>query len=416
MRMPQRTTVRWMLCLALALTLAACATVKAPSKLTPTVTAPATSTSTAPATSGVNAPISSFVCANPPGSTETYAYLGPDKGLYIVHGCAQSAPLPALDGRHLSPRAFSPDGAWLLADDVITDNNATAADFDCLALVNVATHAVTHTALCNPDYMSGGWAQWYTVIAWGSANTFFLASTGSDLSVKVMRVAVPSLTQTLVTRLPWVAAVENSAATPSGIELRQNALYYGGYQSSSEGGAWLHRYDLTTGADTRFVRLGLAGSGGCQVADVPCSWTGPWDISPDATRLAYHNPGPTHDITDTYVEQGQPLYLSALDGSNAQRLFPATPITQGFSAPIFSPDGAYIVMPTNPQYLVERLRDGHITTEPSQLMCATWTPQPGVMYCLNLTDLGPVQQNDLWNVTTGAHTQLQTGSSNYVWA
>lgn len=411
MRIPQWITARLLLCLALAFALAGCATTKAPPKLTPTASATATA-----ATLNGPAIVSSFVCANLSVSTAMYAYVGPDKQMYLVHNCSQSAPIAAETGRKLSPIAFSPDSAWLLASDSLIDNNSTAPDFDCLALVNASTSAVTHTMLCNPDYMSGGWAQWYTVIAWGSANAFYLASTAPDLSVKVTRVDVPSLAQTFVTKLTWVAAVANPSVAPSGIELRQNALYYGGYQSTSEGGASLHRFDLTTGADTRFVRLGLAGNGGCQVADVPCSWTGPWDVNADASKLVYHNPGPTQNISDTSIEPGQPLYVSALDGSNAQHLFPLIPSRQGFSIPTFSPDGQYVSMSVNTPFVVERLSDGHVTSAPTSLAWSQWTPQPGVILCYDTGMISTTIQLTLWNIGTGVRTPLQTGSMDYVWA
>jgi hypothetical protein len=368
---------------------------------------------------GSETPVTSFVCANPPGSNATYAYVGPDKRLYLVHGCAQSGAILAANGRYLSPIAFSPGGAWLLASDIITDNNSAAADFDCLALVNTMTREVTTTALCNPNYVNSGWTQWYVPIAWKNANEFYLATTAGDLSVRVTILAVPSLTQTRITTFTWVAAVENGAAAPSGIELRQNALYYGGYQSKSEGGAWLHRYDLMTGMDTRLVRLGLAGSGGCQVADVPCSWTGPWDVSPDATRLAYHNPGPTQDITDTYIEPGQPLYVSALDGSNAQRLFPSQPLGQGFNQAVFSPDGQYVVAyfpSATPELrgseVFERLTDGSTKVAPTELSWNAWPAQPGLAVMYN-TQTGALE---LYNVATGARTLLQRGTYDYVWS
>ncbi len=410
MRIPQRISARWLLCLALTLTLGGCATAKAPPKPTPTTSATATTILNGPAI------VTSFVCADLAGSTATYAYVGPDKQMYLVHNCLQSAPIAAETGRRLTPIAFSPDGTWLLASDALIDNNITAPDFDCLALVATSTLVVTRTTLCNPNSVSGGWAQWYDVIAWEGANAFYLASTAGDLSVQVLRVAVPSLAQTFVTKLTWVASVANPSVAPSGIELRQNALYYGGYQSSSEGGAWLHRYDLVTGADTRFARLGLAGSGGCQVADVPCSWTGPWDVNADATRLAYHNPGPTQNISDTSTEPGQPLYDAALDGSNARRLFPLIPIGQGFSLPVFSPDGQYVSMSVNTPFVVERLSDGHVTPAPTSLAWAKWTPQPGVILCFDTGMISTAIQFDLWNVATGARTPLQTGSTDYVWA
>ena len=173
-----------------------------------------------------------------------------------------------------------------------------------------------------------------------------------------------------MTKLTWVASVAN-ANEPSGIALRGDALYYGGYMSTSEGGAWLHRFSLTSQTDTRIVRLGLAGFGGCQVADVPCQWTGPWAVSRDGAKIAYHAPGPTESMSDTSMEANTPLYLATSDGSGAQHLFPTQALRQGFNQPTFSPDGRYVVAtfpnadPSQPaKVVIERLSDGPRSLRP----------------------------------------------------
>jgi hypothetical protein len=330
----------------------------------------------------------------------------------------------AAAGRQFVPVAFSPTGKWLLAWDGSADMQDESAQ-SCLALIAVSSGAVTPTKLCNPSPVGAPWSQWYSFIGWASDASFYLAATAQDASVTVSFVSLPQLTQAAVTKLTWVASVAN-ADEPSGIALRGGALYYGGYMSTSEGGAWLHRFSLTTQTDTRSVRLGLAGLGGCQVEDVPCQWTGPWAISPDGNTIAYHNPGPKQSMSDTSVEANTPLYMSASDGSNARRLFPNQALGEGFNHPTFSPDGQYLVttfasaVPAQaPAVVFERLSTGATTIAPNGLQWQSWTSQPGVAVMDNInTSSGPdyTLHLELYNVATGARTPLQPGSRSYLWA
>ncbi len=202
----------------------------------------------------------------------------------LVKGCAAPMVVRARADRELSPIAFSPSGAWLLAWDGLS--NAPGPDTPaCLALVAVSSGAVTPTKFCSPSGIDQNVSHWYSLIGWASDASFYLADTASDASVTVIFVSLPQQTQTVVTKLTWVASVAN-AEEPSGIALRGDALYYGGYMSKSEGGAWLHRFSLITETDSHIVRLGLAGFGGCQVDIAPCQWTGPWDISRDGNTIA----------------------------------------------------------------------------------------------------------------------------------
>jgi len=416
----RRLTPVWGACLALALTLASCAGIPGASR------APATSTPKlgVSATAQTTRSASAFVCANPPGSHATYAYIGADSQMALVTGCAAPIVVRAAAGRQFAPVAFSRAGKWLLA----WDGSAGAVDPNgqsCLALIAVSGGAVTPTTYCNPSPVGAPWSQWVSFIGWASDASFYLAATAQDASVTVSFVSLPQLTQVAVTKLTWVASVAN-ADEPSGIALRGGALYYGGYMSTSEGGAWLHRFSLTTQTDTRSVRLGLAGFGGCQVDNVPCQWTGPWAINRDGNTIAYHNPGPTQSMSDTSEEANTPLYMSASDGSGARRLFPNQVVGKGFNQPTFSPDGQYLVTsfasanPAQaPAVIFERLSSGATTTAPNGLEWQSWTSQPGVAVMFNTTTSGGpdyIMHLELFNIATGARTPLQPGSRSYVWA
>lgn len=403
MRSNQRLTLIWLICLSLGLALASCASGAAPTG----ATGNATRATPMPQTT---APIdgSGFVCANAPGSNKMYAYVG-DSGhqMYLVKSCSAPISIPAATGWLLAPIAFSSSGTWLLAWDNSADSQDPSAQ-SCLAFISIATNAVTPTKLCNVGAFSGGWPHWYDFIGWASDTSFYLSIAAPDSSVSVALVTIPGLAQTSVTKLTWVATLATHSA-PAGIVLRGDALFYGGYMSTNESGAWLHRFSLTSHTDTRIVRLGVAGTGGCQVTSTPCQWTGPWDISADGAQIAYHAPGPTQSITDTTTEAGTPLYVAGSDGSNARRLFPGVALGQGFATPMFSLDGRYVAATFQNQTYFERLTDGAITVAPAEMPIARWTVQPGVAL-LNNAGL------ELFTLATNTRTPLPSNTYGYVWS
>lgn len=415
--------------LAIILALGGCGAASTPASRAPAVTAAASTTT--PATNAANASASgAFVCANPPGSTATYAYVAKGGPMYLAKGCHTPVAVYAPAGRQYRPVAFSPSGNWLLAWDGLA-NPQQSDTVSCLVLVAVSSRTVTPTTLCSP-YGGGstGLTQWYIPIGWASDASFYLASARRDNATivsptTVSLVSLPQLTQTVVTKLTWVATLANGSA-PSGIALRGDALYYGGYTSLSEGGAWLHRFSLSARTDTRIVRLGLAGSGDCQVSETPCAWTGPWDISRDGSKIAYHNPGPTQSLSDALTsttETNTPLYVASSAGSGATRLFPQVALGGPFSGPSFSPDGRYLVatfsdFTSSGKVIFERLDDSSLTTAPSDLQFWGWTPQPGTALMDNIAASGAPDfliHLELYNVVTGARAPLQPGTQDYVW-
>lgn len=368
-----------------------------------------------------------FVCANPAGSGARYAYVAADHQLTLVQGCSPKE-VSARPNRTLVPWAFSPSGQWLLAGEASTLNpDSGSSESLCETLINGATGSTTLTLLCNPSITNTAMG-WIGFIGWSDDSTCYEGewATGTDNAVTVMRVTLPTMTATKITTFPWVANLANTR-TSSGIVLRGGALYYAGYASASDHEhAWLRRYDLATGANTRIVSLGIAGTGGCQVQvdNTPCAWAGPWDISTDGSKIAYHIPGPTQSITDTFIEKNAPLYIARSDGSGAARLFPDVPLGNGFNSPVFSPDGRYLeasfytqaAQTTN--LFIERLNNASLIQAQGINYFLGWASQPGVAIVL----LQPQASNvyvlptALYNVETQALTRLQAGSYQYIWA
>jgi hypothetical protein len=221
-----------------------------------------------------------------------------------------------------------------------------------------------------------------------------------------------------VATLAWVGNLANRQ-NDSGIALRDGALIYAGYTSNSDHDhAWLRRYALATSENTRIVALGIAGYGGCQVQvdHARCAWAGPWAISPDGRRIAYHNPGPTQSITDTGQEKGSPLYLAGSDGTSPVKLFPNAPVGYGFVTPSFSPDGRYITELDASTYSFERLADGKVFTAPTGYRFPEWIQKTGYVILYADPVSGDYRSRPvLYNVETGAKTPLHIGSSRYVW-
>jgi hypothetical protein len=361
-----------------------------------------------------------FVCANPAGSNARYAYIAADHQLALVQGCSPKE-IAARPNRALAPQAFSPSGRWLLASESSTlDPFSGTTEPLCETLIDSDTGATTLTPLCamSPANAAIGW---YGFIGWSDDATFYEAGwgAGANSGISVVRVTLPGMTVAKIADFPWVGNLANRR-TGSGIVLRNGALYYAGYASASDHShAWLRRYTIATGQNTRIVSLGIAGYGGCQVQvdNSPCAWAGPWDISPDGSRIAYHIPGPTQSITDTSIEQGTPLYLAASDGSGATRLFPDEKLGAGFSSPVFSVDGRYMAQNFQRPATIERLSDGVELKAPDGYVMTQWTATSQVAVLQDLTVTADYLSHPvLYNAETKALTPLQAGSYQYIWA
>lgn len=300
---------------------------------TPTPRATSTAESTTTAEPNATAQPGSFVCANPPGSNLIYAYQRGDGGIYTVTGCADpvrvgvsafSSPLVwSPSGRYLAIQAASANTTFPLVIYDMSNSKLIATKFDVQAPSSANPGAVVRTFL--------GWVDDNTFlgaiqpVAAGNPNAPFGTST-------IVKVNVASQTETRVGSIAWFADTKIIAP---------GYLFYGGLQNMSEGQAYLHQLDLSNGADSKLVPLGEYGNGGCQGTPF-CNWTAPWDVSPDATQIIYHSPGPTTLPSDINVVKDTPLVLlSRID------LHRSTPfgvnLAASLSKPSFSPQGRYIV-------------------------------------------------------------------------
>ena len=235
-----------------------------------------------------------------------YAYVDHNGQLYRVTGCANPVRLTNHDqNSFVRPWAFSPTNRWLMVS--VTQNVSDTSYPECQVLINPTNGAATKTPFCG-DGGNDAWTEWPAFIAWLDDNTFLESLTHKDGTVSVVRVNATTFARSPVVTLTYVANF-GTTAYPSGIKLAGGALYYGGYASKSEGGGWLHRVSLATGVDTRIVRLGVTGNGGCQVGSNPCNWTGPWDVSPDGSHILYYSPGPTVEPNDYCADGGRDAAL-----------------------------------------------------------------------------------------------------------
>jgi hypothetical protein len=201
--------------------------------------------------------------------------------------------------------------------------------------------------------------------------------------------------------------------TDSGIKIRGGFLFYGGFVSTAEGGAYLHRYSLADGTDIKLVRLGIAGHAGCQVTFNPCNWTGPWDVSPDGSHIVYHNPGPKQSISDTAIEPSTPLYYATSNGSGATKLFASQTLPQYFSSPFFSPDGALVVA-TAENDAIQAVTDGAVVALPTDNHFTSWRGDGKAAIVFTL-DAGYHQIPALFDIASGRLTVLPGDPNSYVW-
>jgi hypothetical protein len=355
-----------------------------------------------------------FVCANAPGSQRMYAFLNHDRQIYRVTGCADPVRLTHYDEKsYARPLAFSPTNRWLMIS--VTQNVSDTSYPECQVLINPTNGAATKTPFCG-DGGNDAWTEWPAFIAWLDDNTFLESLTHKDGTVSVMRVNATTFARSPITTLTWIANF-GSTASPVGIKLAGGALYYGGYASQSEGGGWLHRVSLATGADTRIVRLGATGNGGCQVGSNPCTWTGPWDVSPDGGYILYYSPGPTVGPNDYCADEAEtPLYYARSDGSNPVRLFADQPLGRAFPAPLFSPDGTRVawtvfigktLCQSTQHGVIQGVSGGAVTAPPDNYGIVSWRPDGAAvivgapsggaaLYTLATRTLTPLPTQDGW--------------------
>lgn len=388
----------------------------------PTAGGPVSSTPTLPAGATVTASIApaqtnaAFVCANAASSTSTYVFVNADHQLYRVTGCAAPVQLTHLDANTaITPLAFSPSGQRLL----VSIGPAQQADKGgapaCQQLMNPQTGALTKTHYCEDMSLSPAYPI-DRLIAWVDDSTFLEAEYADNAGpVKVLRVNASTLTSSMVTTFTWVA-IATKPENATGIVLRGGYLYYGGYRSESEGGGSLHRYALSSGTDTRLVKLGIATYGPCQVYEGPCNWTGPWDISIDGSTIVYHDPPPTMAPSDTSAPPETPLYAAHADGTAATQITnPPNSSGQYLSSPLIAPSGGWVAVYQGHHPVLIRA-DGSMTTVqlPSDYEFAAWRTDDTVLLTTNGPDY--TQRFALYSLSTKRVTNLANYTRMYVWA
>lgn len=359
-----------------------------------------------------------FVCANAAGSGGTYAYIDANGQLYRVTGCGAPMQLTHNDADTFAqPLAFSPTNRWLMASLGRANLANGQESLFCETLINPSSGASVKTPFCRDDGPTP-WTEWPTFIGWLDDNTFLESLTHQNKTVSVVRVNATTFAKTPVAAITWVAN-SGSPINGSGMMIRGDMLYYGGYMSANENGAWLHRVSLTTGADTRIVRLGVAGFAGCQVGSAPCNWTGPWDVSSDGAHILYNNPGATVEPNDYgATEPTTPLYYARSDGSAPIRLFADQALGSGFPSPYFSPDGARVAWQTvtgSPgaqsfHGFIQALAGGAVVTLPADYSVTGWRAD-GKATLLTSRQGQPA----LYTLATGAITPLPGRGWSYVW-
>lgn len=274
---------------------------------------------------------SPFVCANPAGSSLTYAFVNADRQIYMVTGCSQPIQLTHIqrpDTYSLPlPVAWSPSHRYLaFAPDLQQDA--------CTRIVDTTTDATVSTRFgCyNGDPSTSGDLR--TFIGWLDDNTFLgridLADPNAPNPVRIVRVDSHSQAETTVAAYAWM----------SNPQLRGNALFFGGRVNPNDTTAYLYRLSLADGGATKLVSLGLSGNGGCQVGPGPCSWTAWWDVSADGAHVVYHNPGADSFPSDVHSPADTPVYYANVDGSGATRVLAGQ--WSNLIAPQFDPSGMWI--------------------------------------------------------------------------
>jgi len=162
----------------------------------------------------------------------------------------------------------------------------------------------------------------------------------------------------------------------------------------------------------------LAGTGGCQVYDGPCNWTGWWDISGNGGRIVYHNPGPTISLSDTTNPPETPLYIANPDGSAALKLtFPPASDTSHFlSSNVLAPSGAWVTAPNSAWDTVLLATNGSGTTIalPAGYRFVGWCPDSTTAL---LATQGPnyTQSYAVYTLATRSLTRLGNYTGDYVW-
>lgn len=389
----------------------------------------ATETANASATAAIS-PLknSPFVCANPTnatypaGSSPTYAFVNADRQIYMVTGC--SAPVQLTHLQFMDTYSLPTPVAWSPSHRYLAIHPDLQQDY-CLKIVDTQTGAQLNTQYdCfngpspNGDSTSSG--ELRSFIGWLDDNTF-LGRIDLDTynlppdPVRLVRVDIHSQTETLVKSFAWMANPE----------LRAGFLFFAGRVHSNDTNAYLFRLSLADGSQAQLAGLGLSGSSGCQVVPGPCSWTAPWNVSPDGTHLLYHNPGADSLPSDTHAPGATPVYYANLDGSGAVQVLagqgghsllgaqfdPTGTRVTAYTASSTNPNTSDFIYQPLPQGAVQRLAGSYYVSwraDGQAVVDVRMQPDP--------SGDRPLSTTTLITLSTQARTPLAQNTYYYLWA
>lgn len=368
---------------------------------------PSATASGSPIPTVANSP---FVCANPAGSSLTYAFVNADRQIYMVAGCSSPVLLTHLQFTDTytlpNPVAWSPSHRYLAF------HPNEQQDY-CLKIVDTSTGAIVSTRYdCyNGDPSATGDSR--TFIGWLDDNTF-LGRVDSGVAydpypVRIVRVDSHSQAETTVASYTWMSQQK----------LRGNYLFYGGRVNPNDTNAFLYRLSLADGTSVKLVGLGLSGSGNCQMSIAPCSWTAPWDVSPDGAHILYHNPGASSQPSDTSTPTDTPVYYANVDGSGAIRVLSGQ--WGNLIAPQFDPTGvlatAFVPSANQQVDMIFQSATGGALQRVANSVYFEWRSDGQAAVIVTMTFNNQTASTaTLLTMNTLARTPLATNTYNYLWA
>ena len=370
-------------------------------------------TATTPPQSTATPAPSAFVCANPTGSSMVYAYQRGDANLYVVNGC--SAPR-RVAGAYVIPLAWSPGNRYLavMTNDFPNPDKAEIIDTQSgVALTTSFSADLGDGAVGDTVSVFLGWIDSSTVLVGETTliNNPQQFEAPGPTTLNAVNV-VSHATRTLGTIKDWANVGGHSPGAPMRIVASGRLLFYAASDRSGSTG-YLHRFDLTTGVDTRLISLGLFTNGGCQGTRI-CMWTAPWDVSADGARILYHRPGANIGPGDTSEPKDTPVYDASPDGSNASQPF-GSQLATGLVDTVFAPDGRYAVA-TGSAYRADapapEMKVVRIGAAP-RLVGGYWSAWRGdsAAFVMFIDASGAM----LYHVNSGQMTPLESNTNFYLW-
>lgn len=382
----------------------------------PTNTLQSTATTAAQPTATTPAQPSAFVCANPRGSSMTYAYVRGDGRVYAVTGCA--APRQLTSARAV-PVAWSPSNRYLA---VALQNYPNPSKLEVIDTKSGAVLSTRYAADFGSNPNVGSTVRIF--FGWLNDNTFLgtiatlvngPANTEAPGTSTLVRVDLRTGTETAIGTIPGWVVYGPEQQTGARVVSNGHYLFYAAYEGST---AFLHRFDLTAGTDTTLVSLGLYGNGGCQGTTV-CGWTAPWDVSSDGSHILYHHPGAASTPSDINIPKDTPVLYASPDGSGASTPF-GTQLAAGLATPVFSPSGGLAVTSGStyassdpfsgapPQMKLVTFGGGSATVVTGGL--ASWRGDNQA-----LVVFGSQSSPALYDLSSGKTTPLEANSNLYLW-